>query len=166
MYKSVPIRLILLFFMIFSAYMQSPPWDIQWTKQNGGICEEYTIEHDCSKGEGFKEVFKLELILDAPTLFIVWGITIFGAWFKRGNLILKLERASHLAKDAGELAAALGAIMVFTLPFNEQMISQAFGVVFLSYFWGHLTAITLIIITNYLKTREEAIGPNQSSVTP
>ena len=166
MYKSVPIRLILLFFMIFSAYMQSPPWDIQWTKQSGGICEEYTIEHDCSKGEGFKEVFKLELILDAPTLFIVWGITIFGAWFKRGNLILKLERASHLAKDAGELAAALGAIMVFTLPFNEQMISQAFGVVFLSYFWGHLTAIILIIITNYLKTREEAIGPNQSSVTP
>ena len=62
--------------------------------------------------------------------------TIFGSWFKE-VVILKLERASHLAKDAGELAAALGAIMVFTLPFNEQMISQAFGVVFLSYFWGH-----------------------------
>ena len=164
MYKSVPIRLILLFFMIFSAYMTSPPWDIQWTKQSGGICEEYTIEHECLKGEGFKEVFKLELIFDGLTLFIVWGVTIFGSWFKRGNLILKLERASHLAKDAGELAAALGAIMVFTLPFNEQMISQAFGVVFLSYFWGHFTAITLITITNYLKTREETIESVHSSI--
>ena len=66
MYKSVPIRLILLFFMIFSAYMTSPPWDIQWTKQSGGICEEYTIEHECFKGEEFKEVFKLNLFLMDP----------------------------------------------------------------------------------------------------
>ena len=54
--------------------------------------------------------------------------------------------------------------MVFTLPFNEQMISQAFGVVFLSYFWGHCTAITLITITNYLKTRVETIESVQSSI--
>ena len=52
--------------------------------------------------------------------------------------------------------------MVFTLPFNEQMISKAFGVVFLSYFLGHFTAITLITIRNYLKTREEITGPIES----
>ena len=116
------------------------------------------------KERGLKKCLNWNFFFDGPTLFIVWGITIFGAWFKRGNLILKLERASHLAKDAGELAAALGAIMVFTLPFNEQMISQAFGVVFLSYFWGHFTAITLITITNYLKTREEIIESVNSSI--
>ena len=69
------------------------------------------------KERGFKEVFKLELIFDGPMLFIVWGITIFGSWFKRGNLILKLERASHLAKDAGELAAALGGHYGFYITF-------------------------------------------------
>ena len=93
-------------------------------------------------------------------------ITIFGAWYKDGNLIAKLERASHLAKDAGELCAALGAIMVFTLPFNEEMINKAFGVVFLGYFWGLLTGIILITVSNYLKTKEETIGPVQSSVSP
>ena len=44
--------------------MTSPPWDIQWTKQSGRICEEKSIEHECHKGEGFREVFKLELIFD------------------------------------------------------------------------------------------------------
>ena len=111
-------------------------------------------------------MFSLELIFELPALIFIWGITIFGAWFKHGNLIAKLERASHLAKDAGELCAALGAIMVFTLPFNEEMINKAFGVVFLGYFWGHLTGIILITVSNYLKTKEETIGPDQSSVSP
>ena len=120
----------------------------------------------CLKGSNIKEVFSLYLIFDLPALIFIWGITIFGAWFKNGNLIAKLERASHLAKDAGELCAALGAIMVFTLPFNEEMINKAFGVVFLGYFWGHLTGIILITVSNYLKTKEETIGPVQSSVSP
>ena len=47
--------------------------------------------------------------------------------------------------------------MVFTLPFNEAMISKAFGVVFLGYFWGHFTAIILITIANYSKTKEETL---------
>ena len=51
--------------------------------------------------------------------------------------------------------------MVFTLSFNEAFISKAFGVVFLGYFWGHLTGIILIIIVNYLKTKEETLLVNQ-----
>ena len=105
--------------------------------------------------------YVFEPMFNITTLIFVWGITIFGAWFKGGNLIAKLERGSHLSKDAGELAGALGAIMVFTLPFNEAFISKAFGVVFLGYFWGHLTGIILIIIANYLKTKEETLLVNQ-----
>ena len=70
-------------------------------------------------------------------------------------MILKLERASHLAKDVGEFAAALGAILALTKPFNEAGISQAFGVAFVGYFWGHITAIFLVTVANYLKTKNE-----------
>ena len=166
MFSSIPIRIFLIIFMIFVAYGGGDPFDIQWTKQSGGVCEEYSDGGVCMKGSNIKEVFSFELIFELPALIFIWGITIFGAWFKNGNLIAKLERASHLAKDAGELCAALGAIMVFTLPFNEEMINKAFGVVFLGYFWGHLTGIILITASNYLKTKEETIGPVQSSVTP
>ena len=135
-----------------------------YTRESGGICEKYSSNFECLKGTGIKEVFIFDLIFDLPTLYFIWGITIFGFWFKGGNLIAKLERGSHLAKDAGELCAALGAIIVFTMPFNEAMLSKAFGIVFLGYFWGHLTGIILITITNYLKTREETIESVHSSI--
>ena len=41
------------------------------------------------------------------------------------------------------------------MAFNEAAITTAFGVVFLSYFWGHFFGIILITIANYLKTQEE-----------
>ena len=68
---------------------------------------------------------------------------------------MKLERASHLAKDVGEFVAALGAIIALMRPFNEAGISQAFRVVFLGYFWGHITAIFLVTVANHLKTKDE-----------
>ena len=37
-------------------------------------------------------------MFNITTLIFVWGIIIFGAWFKGGNLIAKLERGSHLSK--------------------------------------------------------------------
>ena len=127
---TIPTRIFLFLLMIFIAYtMGDHPLDIQLTKLSGGVCEEFSGV-ECIKGIGMNEVNVFELIFDVPTLIFVWGITTFGAWFKGGNLIAKLERGSHLSKDAGELCAALGAIMVFTLPFNEAMISKAFGVVF------------------------------------
>ena len=154
---TIPTRIFLFLLMIFIAYtMGDHPLDIRLTKLSGGVCEEFSGV-ECIKGIGMKEVNVFELIFDIPTLIFVWGITIFGTWFKGGDLIAKLERGSHLSKDAGELCAALGAIMVFTLPFNEAMISKAFGVVFLGYFWGHFTAIILITIANYLKTKEETL---------
>ena len=142
MIKFVPVRLILIIFIIFQAYtFHELPWTANYTRESGGICEEYSSNFECLKGTGIKEVFIFDLIFDLPTLYFIWGITIFGFWFKGGNLIAKLERGSHLAKDAGELCAALGAIIVFTMPFNEAMLSKAFSIVFLGYFWGHLTGI-------------------------
>ena len=158
---TIPTRIFLFLLMIFIAYtMGDHPLDIQLTKLSGGVCEEFSGV-ECIKGIGMKEVNVFELIFDIPTLIFVWVVTIFGTWFKGGNLIAKLEIGSHLSKDAGELCAALGAIMVFTLPFNEAMISKAFGVVFLGYFWGHFTAIILITITIYLKTKEEPLLVHQ-----
>ena len=53
----------------------------------------------------------------------------------------------------GEFAAALGAILALTKPFKEAGISQAFGVAFVGYFWGQITAIFLATVANYLKTK-------------
>ena len=139
-------------------YFDFMHFKFRWSQEYGGICEQW-IDDDprlgCSIGSDINVVNKLFLILDLPTIWFVWGITFLGAWFRKGNIILKLERASHLAKDVGELVAALGAIIALMRPFNEAGISQAFGVAFLGYFWGHLTAIFLITVANYLKTREE-----------
>ena len=158
MSKSLIIRLFLILFIIFFAYLStSLKDDIGWTKPSGGICHEYKENLECLRGTGIQEVSILGLIFDFETCLIIWFITILGSWYKSGNIISKLERASHLAKDSGELVAALGAIIIFTAPFNEVMLSKAFGIVFLGYFWGHLSAIILITIANYLKSKNDFI---------
>ncbi len=66
-----------------------------------------------------------------------------------------LERASHFAKDAGQIFGAVGAVYFFTGVFNEAQMARGFGIVFLSYLYGHVIGIILLAIANYLKTREE-----------
>ena len=56
----------------------------------------------------------MHLIDEKPALIFIWGITFFGAWFKNGNLIAKMNEHLIWLKDAGEFAAALGAIMVIS----------------------------------------------------
>ena len=63
-------------------------------------------------------------------------ITFLGSAFRRLGVVGSLEKASHLAKDVGELGAAIGAIHTFMGVFNEAAISQAFGFVFSAYFAG------------------------------
>ena len=159
MTRVLQIRFGLIFFIIFIAYyFDFKHFEFRWYQEYGGICEQW-IDDDprlgCSKGSGINIVNKLFFILDLPTIWFVWGITFLGAWFRKGNIILKLERASHLAKDVGEFVAALGAILALTKPFNEAGISQAFGVAFVGYFWGHITAIFLVTVANHLKTKDE-----------
>ena len=170
MFRVLPIRFgFIIFIIFFSIYFSFADFKFHWTFTTG-ICEEYTMFHDevleemggsraipieCAKGKNLKEVPRFGLFLDAPTLLLQLIITFCGSWFRKGNLVNKLERASHLSKDVGEFTAALGAILVFNMPFNEAAISLAFGGVFLSYFWGHFFGIVLITIANYLKTQEE-----------
>ena len=45
--------------------------------------------------------------------------------------------------------------MALTRPFNEAGISHAFGVAFVGYFWGHITAIFLVTVANFLKNKDE-----------
>lgn len=92
---------------------------------------------------------------DIPTLLVIAGITMLGAFYNKGDKILMLERASHLAKDAGEFAAAIGAIFFFSGVFNEQQMSKGFGYVFLAYLYGHGLAIGLHTIANHLKNQIE-----------
>ena len=82
--------------------------------------------------------------------------------FKGNGLVDSLERASHLAKDAGELGAAIGAIQTFMRVFNEAAISFAFGFVFSTYFAGLTIALICSTIANYLRAKEN----NNKLVTP
>ena len=46
-------------------------------------------------------------LIDVKTFLFVFGLTFLGSWFNKGNFSNKIERASHMAKDAGELAATI-----------------------------------------------------------
>ena len=65
-----------------------------------------------------------------------------------------LDKASHLAKDVGELGAAIGAIHTFMGVFNEAAISQAFGFVFSAYFTGLSISLICSALANYLTSKE------------
>ena len=166
MFRVLPLRVGLILFIIFVGYyFNFSSLEFEWT-QVSGICEEFSekeqekdggiyVHTECVKGINLKEDLKINYLFDFPTILLQIIITFCGSWFRKGNLINKLERASHLSKDVGEFSAALGAILVFNMAFNEAAITTAFGVVFLSYFWGHFFGIILITIANYLKTQEE-----------
>ena len=98
----------------------------------------------------------LELNLDLVTLILVVGLTFLGSWFKQGSLVNKLERASHLAKDCGELIAAMGAVITFSYVFYEPFLHVAFKIIFLSYMYGQILGYILTVITNYLRSSEES----------
>ena len=55
-----------------------------------------------------------------------------------------------MAKDVGELGAAIGAIHTFMGVFNEAAISHAFGFVFSAYFTGLSISLICSALANYL----------------
>ena len=124
--------------------------------QTTGTCDDYDwFTNTCYSGEKLLKQPLLLFYLDLPTFFIVGGITFLGSFYTKGDKILRLERASHFAKDAGQIFGAVGAIYFFTGVFNEAQMARGFGIVFLSYLYGHIFGIILTTIANYLKTREE-----------
>ena len=61
------------------------------------------------------------------------------------------------AKDAGELAATIGAVISFSGIFFEPSLHMTFRIIFLAYLYGQLLGFTLTTISNYMKCREEAL---------
>jgi len=68
-----------------------------------------------------------------------------------------LERASHTAKDAGELAVTIGAVISFSGIFFEPSLQITFHIIFLAYLYGQLLDFTLRTLSNYMKCSEEAL---------
>ena len=110
--------------------------EFRWYHQTG-ICHEVDYQAStpsvtkCISGQNLTTISKFEILIDLPTLMFVWGITFLGSYFKSGSLINKLERASHLSKDAGELAATVGAVLTFAGVFHEAAMASAFRYIFM-----------------------------------
>ena len=98
------------------------------------------------------------MLIDPVALLMVLGLTYLGSWFRDGDLSNKLERASHTAKDAGELAATIGAVISFSgIFFLNPSLYMTFRIIFLAYLYGQLIGFTLTTLPNYMKCREEAL---------
>ena len=156
MYRNIRIRLggilLIVFMALFFNFRDLEFYSYHYT----GVCEDYDWWNSvCHSGEELLKRPTLQTFTDIPTFLIVSGITMLGSFYTKGDKILKLERASHLAKDAGEFTAALGAVFFFGGVFNEAQMALGFGIVFLAYFYGHGIGIILQIIANHLKTTEE-----------
>ena len=120
-----------------------------------GTCEDYDFATEkCFSGEPLKTVSMIPMFFDPPAIILISVITFLGAVYKGNGLIDSLEKASHLAKDAGELGAAIGAIHTFMGVFNEAAISQAFGFVFSAYFAGLGISLICSALANYLRSKE------------
>ena len=71
-----------------------------------------------------------------------------------GADLIETALVDNLAKDVGELGAAIGAIHTFIGVFNEAAISQAFGFVFSAYFTGLSISLICSALANYLRSKE------------
>ena len=120
-----------------------------------GVCESYFfIKNKCNSGEELTTINLISLFFDPPSILLISIITILGSAFRGHGLISSIEKASHLAKDVGELGTAIGAIHTFMGVFNESAISQAFGYVFSAYFPGLSISLICSTIVNYLRLKK------------
>ena len=118
MIKALRLRFLFIIFIIFMALFWKQG-KIQTNIQTG-VCENYDYEKwVCISGFNLRTVPFFMQLFNAETFIVVFGLTILGSWFNKGNLSNKIERASHMAKDAGELAATIGAVISFSGIFFE-----------------------------------------------
>ena len=118
MIKALRLRFLFIIFIIFMALFWKQG-KIQTNIQTG-VCENFDYEKwVCISGFNLRTVPFFMQLFNAETFIVVFGLTILGSWFTKGNLSNKIERASHMAKDAGELAATIGAVISFSGIFFE-----------------------------------------------
>ena len=123
-----------------------------------GVCEDFDYANrSCQSGPNLIITSYPAMLIDSVALLMVLGLTYLGSWFRDGDLSNKLERASHTAKDAGELAATIGAVISFSGIFFELSLRMTFRIIFLAYLYGQLLGFTLTTLSNYMKCSEEAL---------
>ena len=144
----------ILFFLFMAVFFDFRNSELRFEMLTG-VCESYDfIKNKCNSGEELTTINLIPLFFDPPSILLISIITILGSAFRGHGLIGSLEKASHLAKDVGELGAAIGAIHTFMGVFNESAISQAFGYVFSAYFAGLSISLICSTIVNYLRSKE------------
>ena len=165
MIKALRLRFLFIIFIIFMALFWKQG-KIQTNIQTG-VCENFDYEKwVCVSGFNLRTVPFFMQLFNAETFIVVFGLTILGSWFSKGNLTNKIERASHMAKDAGELAATIGAVISFSGIFFEPSLHITFQYIFLAYLYGNLLGYLLTVISNYIRSEEESANAlDQSSVT-
>ena len=165
MIKALRLRFLFIIFIIFMALFWKQG-KIQTNIQTG-VCENFDYEKwVCISGFNLRIVPFFMQLFNAETFIVVFGLTILGSWFSKGNLTNKIERASHMAKDAGELAATIGAVISFSGIFFEPSLHITFQYIFLAYLYGNLLGYLLTVISNYIRSEEESANAlDQSSVT-
>mgnify|MGYP000385936126 FL=1 len=165
MIKALRLRFLFIIFIIFMALFWKQG-KIQTNIQTG-VCENFDYEKwVCISGFNLRTVPFFMQLFNAETFIVVFGLTILGSWFSKGNLTNKIERASHMAKDAGELAATIGAVISFSGIFFEPSLHITFQYIFLAYLYGNLLGYLLTVISNYIRSEEESANAlDQSSVT-
>ena len=155
MIKALRLRFLFIIFIIFMALFWKQG-KIQTNIQTG-VCENFDYEKwVCISGFNLRTVPFFMQLIDTNTFIVVFGLTILGSWFTKGNLSNKIERASHMAKDAGELAATIGAVISFSGIFFEPSLHITFQYIFLAYLYGNLLGYLLTVISNYLRSVEES----------
>ena len=147
MIKALRLRFLFIIFIIFMALFWKQG-KIQTNIQTG-VCENFDYEKwVCISGFNLRTVPFFMQLFNAETFIVVFGLTILGSWFSKGNLTNKIERASHMAKDAGELAATIGAVISFSGIFFEPSLHITFKYIFLAYLYGNLLGYLLTVISN------------------
>ena len=129
MIKALRLRFLFIIFIIFMALFWKQG-KIQTNIQTG-VCENFDYEKwVCISGFNLRTVPFFMQLFNAETFIVVFGLTILGSWFNKGNFSNKIERASHMAKDAGELAATIGAVISFSGIFFEPSLHITFQYIF------------------------------------
>ena len=144
----------ILFFLFMAIFFDFRNGELRFEMLTG-VCENYDFSmQKCASGENLSTVSLLPLFFDPPSILLISVITFLGSAFRGLGVVGSLDKASHLAKDVGELGAAIGAIHTFMGVFNEAAISQAFGFVFSAYFAGLSISLICSALANYLRSRE------------
>ena len=149
--------LVLVFLAMFLDFREL---ELIWERPTGVCQEGFSSEKGfyCTEESIIFQRSTFIRFFDFPTIALIWGSTFFVVYTRSPKDSIQFwEEASHVAKDAGELMAALGSILVFTGVFNERTMANAFAAVFYAYFVGQLTALLCKTYSLHLKRKNDAL---------